>query len=376
MKILLGVDKLLYGYGASRITLEMAEYLYNHGYDIKILCGKCNVQTDVPIILCKYSNMRFESSIIDALKFIKKEKPHIFHSHSYPMHICGAISRSWDIKHLMHYHGVWNFDLCSTPKMFLSASRTQLSDLISSHLSNRVITISYFLRNELINKLKVDNSKISVVYNSIDLDKLNPNLSKNLIKEKYNIDKKDPLLLCVSTLAKQKGHDLLIDCMKNVVDVFPTSKLLLVGRTGAENRNYRNELEKKIRNDNLESNIIFCGFVDDIALPYYYNACDLFVWATQWEGFGLPFAEAMACGKPVIGFDRTVMPEIIKEDYNGYIIKNNDTIKMANKISYLLDHPDIMKQLGINSRLYAEKYFNFKRNMEQIERIYMDMTSK
>jgi glycosyltransferase involved in cell wall biosynthesis len=373
MKILLGVDKLLYGYGASRITLEMAEYLLNNGYNIKILCGKSNVKTDVPIILCKYSDLRFESSILDASRIIKQERPDIFHSHSYPMHVCGSIAKSSRIKHVMHYHGVWYVSLWSTPKMALSASRTHIGDLIASHFSDKVITISNFLKNELISKLKVNKDKIEVIYNSVDSERFNLNLKDNPVREKYNISKEDIVLLCVSTLAKQKGQQHLIDCMQKVVKELPSAKLLLVGRIGAENPRYKDSLLDKIHKYNLDSNIILTGFIEDEDLPKYYAASDIFVWATMWEGFGLPFTEAMASGKPVIGYSVSVMPELIANGLNGYLVNPMDTDKMVNQIISLSKNPGQRVEMGMNGRNFVEQNFNFSRNMENIKDIYRNL---
>lgn len=68
--------------------------------------------------------------------------------------------------------------------------------------------------------------------------------------------------------------------------------------------------------------VILRGFVPEEILPKYYAACDIFISSTFWEGFGLPFVEVMATGKPVIGFDATAISELIINGYNGYKIRS------------------------------------------------------
>ncbi len=69
-------------------------------------------------------------------------------------------------------------------------------------------------------------------------------------------------------------------------------------------------LRHRIRNLNLEEWVVFPGYLEDSDLPAFYSACDLFIFPSLYEGFGLPVLEAMACGAPVVASDRSSMPEV------------------------------------------------------------------
>jgi len=373
MKILFGVDKLSYGSGIGRVAEEMARYLYDRGYDVKILCGKCNIETKVPIILCRYNNILYQSDIINVLKIIKQEKPDVFHSHYYPMDLCGALLNSSKTKHVMHSHGLnhqnWRFGW----ENFFALIRADIGEFLGAHFSEKVICVSNYMADSLVRKCKIRRDKIEVVYNTADQRKFNPSIKEDEIREGYNISHDDVVLLCVAALTPRKRHDLLIECMKIVIKKNQNLRLLLVGGAGKTIIPYKETLVTMVHNAGLNEHIIFCGYVSDEELPKYYATSDIFISASSWEGFGLPFIEAMSCGKPVIGFDRTGMSELIINGYNGYKVKYPNINEMAARVIHLANDVEERKMLGMNGRQFVEENFNAKKNMEKIIEIYSQL---
>ena len=370
MKILYGVDKLTYESGISRVTEEMARYLYERGYDVKIVCGKCDIETKVPIILCKYNEALYQSNILDVIKIIKQEKTDIFHSHYYPMDFCGALVNSSKTKHIMHSHGVNRQNWRLGWKNSLALMRADVGEFLGVHFSKKVICVSNYMADALARKHRIKGDKIEVVHNSVDQTKFNPSIRVEEIRRRYNIPKDNVVLLCVAALTPRKRQDLLIDCMKIVVKKKQNIRLLLVGGTGKTIAQYKETLVNKVRNAGLDEHIFFCGYVSDEELPKYYAASDIYVSASSWESFGLPFIEAMACGKPVIGFDRTAVSELIINGYNGYKVEYPNANEMVAKIFHLADDFEERKMLGISGRKFAEKNFNAKINIEKLIKSY------
>lgn len=373
MKILFGVNMLAYESGIARVTEEMARYLYDRGYDVKIVCGKCDIETKVPIILCKYNEAFYQPNILDVLKIIKQEKPDIFHSHYYPMDLCGALMNSSKTKHVMHSHGVnhqnWRFGWRNS----LVLIRADVGEFLGAHFSEKVICVSNYMANSLVTKCKVRRGKIEVVYNAVDQMKFNPSIKGDDIRKRYHIHDDNVVLLYVASIAPRKRQDLLIECMKNVIKKKQNIQLLLVGRTGKTITSYKETLVNKVRNAGLDEHIFFCGYVSDEELPKYYAASDIYVSTSSWEGFGLPFIEAMACGKPVIGFNRTGISELIINGYNGYKVKYPNIDEMAARTIQLANDVEERKTLGMNGRKFVEENFNAKTNMEKIIDIYSQL---
>jgi spore coat protein SA len=374
MKILYGVDRLEYSQGIARVVINMAEYLYKEGMDVKIVCGKCNYETMVPVIQCRWNNFLKQSSIVDVLKVIKQEKPDVFHSHYYPMDLCGLLVNSKEIRHVMHAHGVAFLSLRLHAKGLLGYLRANIGECAGAWGAKTIIAISRFVQDELITRYRVPRDKIEIISNSIDLKRFNPEINGDEIRKKYGIRSEDILLLSVSSLNPIKGHELLIDCFSRLLSKkVKNVKLLLVGLDEAKNPQYTKNLLEKIHPNNLGKSIISTGFVNDAELQKYYAACDIFVCTSKWESFCLPLAEAMAAGKPVIGFDRTAIPELILKGYNGYKVKYPNVNEMATKIIQLANDAEGRKTMGMNGRKLAEENFNPKTNMEKIVEIYSQL---
>jgi len=372
MRILLGIDKLMPGHGIPNLVAGMANFLKQRGHDVAVMCGLNRFRIEVPIISCAYSRFIYASSLLDAYRKVRHFDPDIFHSHFYPMDIVGAMV-SGKIKYVMHYHGVSYMSLWLTPKRVLSNLRERAGEFVGARRTTKIIAISKFLKMEAIRNFNVEEKKVKVVYNGVDLTRFNPAVHGEDIRDKFRIKEDDRLLLCVGAIAKQKGQHLLIRCLKTITNVAPSIKLILVGGAGMEDYRFAATLKREVYSSGLRRNVFFAGFVPDEALPQYYAACDLYISCSGWEGFGLPFVEAMATGKPIIGFYRTAMSELIIDQFNGFTVQYPDIHSMAHKILEVLRDVDKLREIGKKGRRLAEKKFDLLQNMKEIEVLYKQL---
>jgi len=167
---------------------------------------------------------------------------------------------------------------------------------------DEVYSVSKYLKDDL---KKVSNLDSKVIYNKIDTKRFNKKAKDTIITKKYNL-KNNKVLLYVGRIAPHKGIHLLLKSFNIIKKQIPNAKLIIAGKPTFNN--YYKSLKKLETKD-----VIFTGFVDDKELPYYYAACDVYVSASQWEGFNLPAVEAQACGKKVVVFDLCSHPEIVKK---------------------------------------------------------------
>lgn len=168
--------------------------------------------------------------------------------------------------------------------------------------ADHILTISEFIRQEIIDEFKVSPSMVTAVPLAPDplFAPSAPNLVKT-VKLKYHLP--DDYLLFVSSLEPRKNIDLLIQALTMADTDIP---LVLVGWQGWGEKNWL----EKIKNNNLKSRIIFTGHVPDHDLCAVYTGATALVYPSLYEGFGLPIVEAMACNCPVICSDTASMPEV------------------------------------------------------------------
>jgi len=117
-----------------------------------------------------------------------------------------------------------------------------------------------------------------------------------------------PFILNVGDLHPRKNQIGLIEAFSELIRTYPElpHRLVLVGKkTGFAPR-----VQAAVRRSGVEDRVVFTEFVEDDILPALYNAADLFVFPSWYEGFGLPVIEAMACGRPVACSSRASLSEV------------------------------------------------------------------
>lgn len=173
--------------------------------------------------------------------------------------------------------------------------------------SDKVIAVSSFMKDMLLEDFGVDSSKIRVVYEGIDPTFCDTKKKKSPSVE-IGSDPK-PYILYVGSLFSYKRVEYLIRAFSKFKKKYNTKhKLLLVGR-GSEDR--VNDLKECVSKEGMIEQVIFKGEIKHNLTPCYYRGADVFVYPSRVESFGLPVLEAMACGVPVIASDRASLPEVV-----------------------------------------------------------------
>lgn len=204
----------------------------------------------------------------------------------------------------------------------------------SSENLNVLVLVSDSLR--AFYKKKMKNSKCHCVYI--------PNVIENLPKKTSSLKKHR--IISVGRLAREKGYSDLLDVMKLVHQERPDWTLDIIG-DGAQ----KNLLGDRIFNENMNDYITLHGYQKKEYINRLLQESSIYVMSSFTESFGIVLLEAMSFGIPVIAFDSAEgATELIKNDYNGYLITNRDKEKMKKQIIALIDDEDKRKKIGQNGR--------------------------
>lgn len=203
-----------------------------------------------------------------------------------------------------------------------------------------------------------------LIPNGVDSEKFKPIRNGKI----DTLRKGDPMLLYVGGFRKHKAVDQLIAAMPEILERFPKAVLNIIGGMKAS---FERNLHRHVRRLKLEDSVMFLGFVRDDELPYYYNACDVFVTATRWEGFCLPMLEAMACGKPVVARDAYAMADHVRSSGAGEVF-NGGSNELAQRIIKVLCSPE---KYSRNARRYASQ-FSWEQNIAKTLTVYNSVLEK
>ena len=207
---------------------------------------------------------------------------------------------------------------------------------IIKYKNSDIIAVSEFTKNEILKYTNIDKDKIFVVHNGLEKK------WKSLNKYNNNND-----ILYVGNMKKHKNINLLINAF-NRVKQRKNMKLYLIG-------NINNDLDRESSKlIDINKNIILIDSISKEELLKYYNKARLFVFPSNYEGFGFTPLEAMACGCPVIATKTASIPEICC-DAALYFEKNN-LDDLIDKIFLLSNNIDISNEFVEKGYNVSKKY--------------------
>ena len=161
----------------------------------------------------------------------------------------------------------------------------------------------------------------------------------------------DTVFCTIGRLVKRKN---LIDALNLIAKLKHGKKVrLLVVGDGPE----RNNIEAAIKNLNLEHEVIFLGNVSDNVKFQALSISDIFISTALHEGFGLVFLEAMACGLPILSYNKGGQTDFLRENLTGFLAAQSDPMEFFAKGEILVNDPLLRKHIGDFNRKYVENYY-------------------
>ncbi len=228
---------------------------------------------------------------------------------------------------------------------------------LNKNLFSNVVTHFIFNSNatkELLQKHYkeiVDGKKTAIIYNAIEFfdSPITPNTSTS----------SQVIIGNGGRLVKQKGQQYLIKIAQKLQEKGFSFKILIAGEGPL-----RNGLKQEIAKQNLTQQIELLGFVKD--MRGFMEQIDIFVSTALWEGFGFVLAEAMAAKKPVLAFDLSSNPELIKDGENGFLIPPNDIELFVKKLELLIKDNSLRNQMGTDAYSFAKDNFEKDKQFQKL----------
>lgn len=219
--------------------------------------------------------------------------------------------------------------------------------------ARRVITISENSKRDIIDIYEIPPDRVDVTYLGVDLTRFRPPLAGagiETVLSRYGIEK--PYVLAIGNLQPRKNLPRLIDAFVDLKRRRPelSHRLILAGKPAFRH----SEVFSRVRKYGLDEEVIFTGYLPDDDLPVLYQGADVFAYPSLYEGFGLPVAEAMACGTPVVTSNRSAMPEVAGDA--AILVDPEDTAEIAEGLLKILADPGLAATMSRRGEQQAKRF--------------------
>ena len=228
----------------------------------------------------------------------------------------------------------------------------------------RVITVSHTSREAVGRAFELESDRMRVVHNGIDTEQFCPlpdvEREPDLILYVGNSEDRNKgarYLIEALNLLQREGHDYrlaLVDHEKSRLKLVPQ----LVLRYG------------------LSSRVHFTGHISTERLVRLYNQATLVVSPSLYEGFGLPAAEAMSCGTPVVATTGGAFPEVIDHGETGWLVSPGDSRALADGIRLLMDDAALRSRLSKAGQRSIRERFSWRKAAEETLAVYEEVVRK
>lgn len=247
----------------------------------------------------------------------------------------------------------------------------RLTGMFINTFVDKVIAVSDFVRNKLETEGYVHPSIIERIPLGIDLAKFRDQTPSDIIRREFGLNKNTPLIGMIARFQEIKGHHVFVRMAAEICKTHPDARFMIVGSSvfgKASETDYYREIQELIYKHSLDEKIILTGFRDDIA--QILGALEVLVVPSEFESFGMVILEAMAMGIPVVSCAKGGPEEIIEDGENGFLIPEQNPIRMAQKVLYLIENPHIKKAMGVTGKKTVSRNYRIEDQVKKIESIY------
>lgn len=350
---------------------EISKRLIKKGYHVELFCRESFVELKDIRVNCVHvplKNVPFLRHFTFASSIARLTSEFdIVHTQYHPGIFGGNFSHMLnDIPHVSTFHGFAPIAHWTNVRQMIKMLDHRIGTFFALRLGvDHIITVSEYLKRILVERYFISPEKITVCYNGVDLERFNPKVDGNILREKYKLKNKK-LVLFFGRLVPYKGAQYVIKAAPLIIREVPECFFIVAGAS----RHDKLKIDEMLNVPKLKEKFIFTGYVPDEEVTQLYASCDVFVFPSLWEGFGIPLAEAQAVGKPVVAFNTCAIPEVVENGLSGILVPPKDWKALANAIIYLLKNYDVASKMGEHGYNKVRKMFTWDDVTRKVEEAY------
>jgi glycosyltransferase involved in cell wall biosynthesis len=241
--------------------------------------------------------------------------------------------------------------------------------LMHNGLTDHVVVPSTVIYSHLRSLPGFDPTKVSLIYDGVDLARFGPTVSGRSVRKEFNIPEEAPLIAMVARLEAVKGHEVFFKALCQLRGKLSAVKALCACDERTPGK--FDETVNAARRMGLGEDVLsFTGMRNDV--ERIYAAADVVALPSLGsEGSSRVSLEAMAAARPIVASTVGCLAEMIQEGLTGFLTPPNDPTALADALAKVLENREQARRMGINARIRAEMEFGEDLMAESLEDLYL-----
>ena len=353
--------------GITRYVLTLAKQQAAARHDVIVASDEGSTRAELEAVgvthwrLPLHTSAEFSLQVLGATQRLANrlasDRVDILHAHTrVGQVVADRVSRHTGIPYVTTWHGIY---------------KRRLGRRLWPCTGRLTIAISELVRQHLFDDFRISPQRVRLVYNGVDTTYYAtqpPPAAVQAFRAAARLPDSLPIIGGIGRLAagRVKGFDTLLAAAALLQDEVPDFSILIIG--DGPRRPFLEDVARRLR---VHERVYFAGEVSDVRVPLALMNC--FVFSSRWpEAFGLTLVEAMAAGKAVVATEAGAVPEVIRHDVDGWLVRPDDPGAMARSLAQLLSHPEIGRRLALQAVARVRAMFGLERMAAEVEAVYQD----
>lgn len=366
-------------YGADKVLLELIKGLDSKEFEAHVILPNDGVLVealrqvgaqvsvlDYPILRRKYFNPKGIADYIRSYNFYAKQIALYAREHSIDMvhNNTAAVLEGIYLKRKLKLPLIWHVhEIIVKPKAI-----SDFINILMGRYADKIVTVSQAVANHIKQSPFIKDSQVEVIYNGVDNAVYYP-MDASSIREKFDIAQDALVIGMIGRVNAIKGQNDFIEAVEPLLEKNEQAVAFLAGGVFPGEEWRIEELDKRIASSSVVSQIHRIDYYDKTS--ELYNMFDIFVLPSiKPDSLPTVVLEAMACSKPVVGYNNGGIAEMVVNDKSGCLVKPNRPQELSNAISLLLDSSEKREKFGRVGYQRQKELFSLESYIKNFSELY------
>ena len=366
-------------YGADKVLLELIKGLDSKEFEAHVILPNDGVLVealrqvgakvsvlDYPILRRKYFNPKGIADYIRSYNFYAKQIALYAREHSIDMvhNNTAAVLEGIYLKRKLKLPLIWHVhEIIVKPKAI-----SDFINMLMGRYADKIVTVSQAVANHIKQSPFIKDSQVEVIYNGVDNAVYYP-MDASSIREKFDIEEDALVIGMIGRVNAIKGQNDFIEAVEPLLEKNKTAVAFLAGGVFPGEEWRLEELDNRIASSSVVSQIYRIDYYDKTS--ELYNMFDIFVLPSiKPDSLPTVVLEAMACSKPVVGYNNGGIAEMVVDDKSGCLVKPNRPQELSKAISLLLDSSEKREKFGRVGYQRQKELFSLESYIKNFSELY------